>query len=135
MTVPRQKLADISRPYFAAAERGQLLLPRCLTCGRNFFYPTVLCQHCHSSEWEWVPSPGEGTIYSHTAVHRPLGSSLPAPYVVVVVELTEGIRMMGNLLDADPDAVEIGQAVRVDFAPSWQGQVVPMFRLAAPEAG
>jgi hypothetical protein len=127
---PRSNLADISRPYFEAAERGELVLPRCNRCGRHFFYATVLCQHCHTSDWDWQPSAGRGTIYSYTVVHRPLGSWFEAPYVVVVVELEEGIRMMGNLLGADPEAAAIGQPVRVDFAGSWQGRTVPMFRLA-----
>jgi uncharacterized protein len=127
---PRTNLADISRPYFEAAERGELVLPRCNRCGRHFFYATVLCQHCHTPDWDWQPSAGRGTIYSYTAVYRPLGSWFEAPYVVVVVELDEGIRMMGNLLGADPEAVAIGQPVRVDFAGSWQGRTVPMFRLA-----
>lgn len=130
MREPRQKLGDIARPYFDAAARGELVIPQCNSCRRHFFYATVLCQHCHSGDWEWVRSDGAGAIYSHTAVHRPLGSSLPAPYIVVVVELDEGIRMMGNLLDCADDVVKIGQRVSVDFAPSWQGDAVPMFRLA-----
>lgn len=137
MQDPRSKLADIGRPYFEGAERGELLLPRCNSCGRHFFYATVLCQHCRSDDWDWVPSKGDGEVYSHTAVHRPLGSSLKAPYVVVVVTLDEGVRVMSNLLDADPDTVAIGQRVKVDFARDWQGTVVPMFRLAgvSPKAG
>ncbi|HEY1688371.1 MAG TPA: Zn-ribbon domain-containing OB-fold protein [Solirubrobacteraceae bacterium] len=134
MPSPRSNLADIGRPYFEAAERGQLLLPRCNSCGRHFFYGTVLCQHCRSDDWDWVPSAGNGSIYSYTVVHRPLGSSLKAPYVVVVVTLEEGVRVMANLLDADPEAVAIDQRVQVDFAPDWQGKVVPMFRLAGGSA-
>jgi uncharacterized protein len=134
MTAPRQRLADIADPYFAAAKRHELVLPRCSSCDRHFFYPTVLCPHCHSSEWTWVPAGGDGVVYSFTVVHRPLGSSMPAPYVVAVVALPEGVRLMANLVGEGADSCEIGMPVRVDFSESWDGRTVPVFRPAADGA-
>jgi uncharacterized protein len=127
MTTTRRKLADIGRPLFDAAAEGRLVIPQCSSCGRHFFYPTVLCPHCHSKEWLWVESAGTGAVYSFTVVHRPLSSRLPAPYIIVIVGLDEGIRMMGNLLNCGIDDVAIGDRVRVTFAPGVDERVVPMF--------
>ncbi|MDO8210118.1 Zn-ribbon domain-containing OB-fold protein [Conexibacter sp. CPCC 206217] len=128
MPFPRSNLAEISTPFFDACERGELIVPRCDACGRLFFYPTVLCPHCHSEEWGWQQVSGEATIYSFTEVHRPLGSQMPAPYVVAVVELAEGgVRMMTNILGVEPGGLAIGDPVRVQFGTSWDGRTVPLF--------
>jgi uncharacterized protein len=126
---PRSNLAEIAVPFFEACERGELVIPRCDACGRLFFYPTVLCPRCHSDEWGWQRVSGDATIYSFTEVHRPLGSQLPAPYVVAVVTLAEdeSVRMMTNILDVSPGELALGDPVKVRFGTSWDGRTVPMF--------
>jgi uncharacterized protein len=136
MTQERSNLAQIADPFFAACERGELVVPRCSSCERLFFYPTVLCPHCHSFEWEYEQVSGEASVYSFTEVHRPLGSELPAPYVVAVVSLAEDerVRLMTNIVDVEPGDVALGDAVKVKFGKSWDGRDVPLFELATGAA-
>jgi hypothetical protein len=132
MATTRKKLADIGAPYFEGAERGDLVIPRCSSCRRYFFYPTVLCPQCHATERTWEKVSGAGSIYSYTVVYRPLSSRLSAPYVVAVIELDEGVRMMGNVLGSDPDDIAIGDRVGVTFAEGGDGRTVPMFERTPP---
>jgi uncharacterized OB-fold protein len=124
-------LADLAAPFFDAAARAELVVPRCDNCSRYFFYATVLCQHCHSPKWSWTRSSGLGTVYARTVVHRPLQPELEAPYVVAVIELDEGVRLMTNIVEVDPHQVAIGQRVEAVFGDSWNGRAVPFFRPTA----
>ena len=75
-----------------------------------------------SADTTWVAASGQGTIYSYSVMRR-----APVPYVVAYVTLAEGPTMITNIVDCAPDAVKIGQAVRVTFKPSDGGPPVPMF--------
>jgi uncharacterized OB-fold protein len=121
------KLSDYAKPHFEGCARGELMIPYCPGCERFFFYATVLCPRCHTPDWEWRQASGLGTVYSFTVVHRRLGPGLPAPYVVGVVELEEGVRLMTNLVDFDEDRLAIGALVTARFGTSWDGRDVALF--------
>ena len=127
------RLADLSAPFFAGCSRGELLIPQCRRCRRFFFYPTVLCPHCHYLGFDWYRAAGRATLYSYTVVHRPLSSALRGrvPYVVGIVDLAEGVRMMTNIVDCPTDVVAIGMPLEVRFDTSWDGRPIPVFRPAA----
>ena len=109
-------------PYWQAAAEGKLLLRRCAACSAFHFYPRVLCPFCFSEGTEWREAAGKGTVYSFSVMRR-----AAVPYVLSYVTLTEGPTMMANIVDCDPDALRIGQPVRVVFKSSDSGQLVPMF--------
>jgi len=106
-----------SRPFWQAARERRLAIQRCTECGRHFFYPRALCPFCHASTVEWVTASGRGTIYTFTIARRPAGPAFKAdvPYVVALVELEEGPRMMTNIIGVEPESVRIGQAVKALF--------------------
>jgi uncharacterized protein len=76
-----------------------------------------VCPVCHDAALEWADAAGTGTLYSYTVLHRAgkPGWEEDVPYVVALIELDEGPRLMGNLLDVDPAQVRIGMPVRVTF--------------------
>ncbi len=108
--------------FWQAAQEGRLLLKRCRACGRFHWYPRAVCPHCMSGETEWVEAKGEGTIYSFSVMAR-----AETPYAIAYVELAEGVRMMTNIVDCPLEAIRIGQAVRVRFAPTQGGGRLPVF--------
>lgn len=110
--------------YWAAAARGELLLKSCRSCGEAHFYPRSICPHCFSADTEWVAAAGTGEIYSFSVMRR-----ADPPYVIAYVTLAEGVGMLTNIVDCDPDAVRIGAAVRVAFA-ERDGRTAPVFELA-----
>ena len=115
-----------TQPFWDAAAEGKLLIKRCGACDRPHYYPRALCPYCLSADTHWVTTAGTGTVYSLSTMRR----GKDAPYTLAYVTLDEGPAVLTNL-DGDPDALAIGQRVRVKFAPTAEGAPpVPMF---APE--
>ncbi|WFN92248.1 bifunctional MaoC family dehydratase N-terminal/OB-fold nucleic acid binding domain-containing protein [Gordonia sihwensis] len=63
----------------------------------------------------YVVAAGTGTVYSYVVHHAPRVPGRELPFVVALVELDEGVRMLGQLRGVDPDAVRIGMPVEVEF--------------------
>jgi uncharacterized protein len=122
-----------SQPYWNAARADRLVIRKCKACGELHFMPRHLCPSCWSDQLEWVDARGTGRVHSFTVIRR---ASDPAfaplvPYVVALVELDEGPRMMANILGAGALDVKIGDAVRVTFQDRGDGAKVPQFERVA----
>lgn len=103
-----------TQPFWDGIAAGQLRLQRCRACARFVFYPRSICPHCMSAELEWVDADGAGVVHSYTVVHRAApGFAEEAPYVVALVELVEGVRMLTRLLGVSPEDARVGMSVRV----------------------
>ena len=113
-------------PFWQGAREGKLLVKHCAACGKNHFYPRSICPFCFSSDTHWLRASGRGVVYSYTAIS--LGSA--APYVLAYVTLEEGPTMLTNIVRSD--AIEIGQAVRLEFLQT-DGDPIPVF--AVPSQG
>lgn len=105
------------RPFFEAASEGRLAIQRCPECGNTVFFPRTVCPHCRRGTPESVDAAGTGTVYSFSIVVRSAihGYEDDVPYVVVLVTLDEGVRLMANIVNVAPDDVRIGMPVRVTF--------------------
>jgi hypothetical protein len=117
-------ITALTRPFWDAAARGRLLLPRCRACGRHFFRPEVACTHCFAIDWEWAPASGKGTLYSYSILHKAPAPGFKVPLVLAVVELDEGPCMFSNLVGCARDAIRIGMRLAVRFE-----QVAPAIHL------
>lgn len=105
---PKPKPTPESLPFWEATRAGKLLLQRCGDCHVAYFYPRALCPHCMSRNVAWFEASGRGTLHTYVISHRPGRSApLPPPYVVAIVELEEGPRMMTNLVGVEPDPEKI----------------------------
>ena len=115
--------------YWAAAREHRFVIQRCNSCGEHQFYPRGVCSHCQSSELEWREASGNGTIYSYSVNHRAPhpGFADDLPFVLAIVELEEGPRMMTNIVVSDPDSVTIGMAVTVTFDDVTDQVTLPKF--------
>jgi hypothetical protein len=131
---PRPVLRGEEAPFFAAAAEGRLAIQRCPSCGRAVFYARTVCPHCHVGSPEWTDASGRGTVHSFTILHRAgaPGFEEEIPYVVALIDLAEGVRMMANVVNVPPDRVEVGMAVAVTFERRAADFVVPQFE-PAPE--
>ncbi len=120
--------------FWRAASEGRLLLSECRDCGLTYHYPRALCPDCFSDDVEWREAAGTGEVYSYTVMRGVSGwpeSALPLVYAHV--ELDEGPRVITNIVDCDPDRVEVGLPVAVRFEPTDREDVaVPVF---APREG
>jgi len=121
-----------TKPYWDAAKEHRLLIQRCQECHAAIFYPRSVCPHCMSDQISWIEASGRGTIYSYTVVHRaPPPFADDAPYVVALIDLEEGVRLMSNV-GAPPSDVKIGAPVAVVFDDVTPEITLPKFCLAGP---
>lgn len=107
--------SDVSRPYWEAAAEGRLVLQCCAACGTVRHYPRLLCSNCYSDAVVWKPASGRGTIHSWTVAHHAYHPAFidELPYVLVTVDLEEGVRALGRW--RGEAALAIGQPVQGAF--------------------
>ena len=118
-------------PFWKAAAEGELRVQRCPACDHRQHYPRKLCTQCGGEPvWEAIRELGE--IHTFTVVRQfglpPFKDELP--YVVAMIDLAEGLRMMGNVTDVDPDEVHIGMAVEAYAVLAEEGVGIPYWRPA-----
>ena len=128
--IPLPRPTPLSRPHWDGCRKGVLRVQHCRDCGQHVFIPAPLCTRCQSEALDWVETSGTGTVYSYTVVHRPPRPQFRVPYVVAIVEMAEGWHLLTNLLDVEPEAVEIGMPVRVSFERLSDEITLPYFRPA-----
>lgn len=126
---PLPQIDPESQSYWTAAREGRLLIKRCTDCGKAHHYPRELCPHCHSDRVTWEQASGKGTVYTYTVARRPAGPAFKGdtPYVVALVELAEGPRMMTNLITVAPERVRIGMPVQLRFEAITDEVSLPKF--------
>ena len=99
-------LTEQSKPFFDALREGRLVLQRCAGCHRVRGLVAPTCPYCGGQSFSFETMSGEGTVHSWIRYRR---SYLPAfealmPYVVLCVELDEGARIFGRLVEDEPGA-------------------------------
>lgn len=115
--------------FWEGTKRGELRIQQCQSCGALAHYPRLVCPHCGSQEKAWITASGKGTVYSYTVLHRAPSPAFAAevPYVVAIIELDEGVRLMSNVVDCPPDEVRCGQRVKVRFDEVNEAVSLPRF--------
>ncbi|MFY0478443.1 Zn-ribbon domain-containing OB-fold protein [Achromobacter marplatensis] len=123
---------DLTRPFWEAAQNHQLTAQFCLACRQAQFYPRPFCVKCGSEKIEWKALSGKGRIYTYTINQRAPNAFMKTrlPYAVAIVDLDEGVRMMGNIVDSDLADIQIGKQVHVVFEALSQTLKLPQFTLA-----
>jgi len=111
---PLPLITEISRPFFDAAREQKLVMQRCPRDG-FFFYPRARCPHCLQADWAWQEAQPTGAIHSFSVerMGQDPGQRGRVPFTIVLVDLDDGPRMIGNM-EGEPD-VRVGQRVEVTF--------------------
>lgn len=131
-TTPRKPIprpAPESVPFWEAAKNHRLELPRCNACGKFWFPPSRSCPHCLAADFAWTPVSGRGTVFSFVVYHRVYHPAYEGevPYVVALIALEEGPRMLSNIVGVAPDKVRVDMPVKVVFDDVADGVSVPKF--------
>jgi uncharacterized protein len=130
---------ELTEGYWRAAQQGVLVIQRCQDCHFYVHYPRELCPRCLGRNLAFQPVSGRGVVYSYTVMHAALlpGFGPDVPYLCAVVELDEqrGLRMLGNILNAAPGEISIGDPVRVTFVTVAEGVVLPQFLVDGQASG
>lgn len=107
-TKPLPQPTPETQPFWDSMKRHQMQLPRCQDCREFHFYPRAFCPKCYSSNLAWEDVSGRGVLETYVINHRAAPRfEEDAPYVIAVVTLDEGPRMMTNLVEAEPDPARL----------------------------
>ncbi|HVW90543.1 MAG TPA: Zn-ribbon domain-containing OB-fold protein [Gaiellaceae bacterium] len=120
--------SELAKPYWDAAAEGRMVIQHCDACDGAIFPPRPLCPACWSDSVSWREVSGRARVESFSVVHRAPNETFAAdvPYVVALVLLDEGPRMMTNIVGCDPDDVAIDMRVRAVYT-QYDGFVLPQF--------
>jgi len=108
--------------FWDAINEGKLLIPRCKDTDQFFWYPRKISPYTLSGNVEWIEASGSGIIYTYSVMRR-----ADPQYVIAYVTLDEGITMMTNIVECDPETLEVGQPVKLLMVESDEGQKIPVF--------
>jgi len=124
----------LDEEFWSHCADERLCFQVCTSCDTWRHLPRSYCAHCGSGDWSWRESKGRGRLYSWTVTHQPsLPQFLPdVPYVVAVIELEEGVRMVSHLRGVEPGQLEIDLPVALEFERVSDDVALPMFRAASP---
>ncbi|GAA4088350.1 OB-fold domain-containing protein [Actinomadura miaoliensis] len=115
-TTPMRPVTSLDTAFFwEGAKAGELRIQRCADCGALRHPPGPMCPSCHSVARDHTVASGRGHVHSYVVHHHPPVPGRTPPFVVAVVELEEGVRVVGNVLRCDPGEVTVGMPVRVTF--------------------
>ena len=134
--MPKRPLPEATpetREFWEGAKRGELRIQRCLACKKAYFFPRPFCPSCSSKDVEWFTASGKASLYSYVISYRPAyGFQDYVPYVIAVVQLEEGPRMMTNVIGIEPTPENL--PIDLPLEVSWDKQddniTLPLFRPA-----
>jgi uncharacterized protein len=128
-----RNLADptpITRAWWDATRDQRLVIQTCAACGHRQHEPRAICQACAGDDLHHFDAAGTGTVVSFTVIHRAPSPDVDAPYVVAIVELDEGVRLLTNLVDIDPADVACDLPVTVTWLALDDGRHLLQFHPA-----
>lgn len=138
--MPKRALPESTpetQEFWDGAKRGELRIQRCTACGKAYFFPRPFCPHCSSRDVKWFTASGKAKLHTYVINHRPaMGFRDDAPYVIAIVELEEGPRMMTNIIGIEPTPENL--PIDLPLEVTWEKQsddiTLPLFRPAGSAA-
>ena len=114
--------------FWAGTAVGELRIQHCDDCGALRHPPGPRCPSCGNMTPGYVVAAGTGEVYSYVVHHHPRVPGKKLPIVIALVQLPEGVRMVGELLGVEPDQVRIGLPVRAEFVRIDDDLTLPAWR-------
>lgn len=105
-----------SRYWREIPQRYRYEASRCTGCGKIFFPPRLVCSACGSREFEPTKLAESGKLLTYTVIHTPPQPFVDqAPYAMGIVELDDGVRITGQVVDCDFSDLAVGKRVKLEF--------------------
>lgn len=128
VVVLRPVISKDTEFFWAGTAAGELRIQRCGACHRLRHPPGPACPECGALKPEYVVASGLGEVYSFVVHHHPAVPGRELPFVIALVELDEGVRLLAELVDVPADAVRIGLPVRISFVRIDGELTMPVWR-------
>ena len=115
--IPIPANEQLTKPFWEAAKRKELIIPYCNSCSNLFFYPREVCPNCFSKDLTWKKMSGNGRGYSYTHVHQSVHPSFQSSHghIYAIVELDEGPKIPSGIVGCKPEDVYVDMPVFVAF--------------------
>jgi len=119
----------MNRAYWEGTAKNELRVCKCNRCGARFRFAHEWCPECWNLELGWEKVSGHGTVTNFSVVHQAPYPAFEdvAPYVLALIQLAEGVRIMSNVIGCDPEKVRVGMPVKVTFEKRGDF-AIPMFQ-------
>jgi uncharacterized OB-fold protein len=129
---PLPRLDADNRAFWTAGAEGKLCVHHCRDCGNWIHPPMPVCRVCRSENVGPQAVPGTGVVDSFTVNHQAWGPGMEVPFVIARVALdgAPGVILTTNIVNCAPDAVDIGDRVRVVFE-QHEDVYIPLFEKVA----
>ena len=121
--------------FWAGTAAGELRIQRCGGCGALRHPPGPMCPACGEARPGYAVAAGTGEVYSYVVQHHPPVPGKQLPIVIALVQLPEGVRMVGELVGVSPERARIGLPVRAEFVRVDDTLTLPAWREDTPAAG
>ncbi len=127
---PLPKIDELdTAEFWAATKEKELRYQQCANCSTIIFYPRRVCSGCTNGKLEWKVSKGLGSIYTYSIVrlsYHPFFKQ-KLPYVVAYIDLDEGLRILSNVIEHDPETIKIGMKVSLEWE-EHENLNIPLFK-------
>jgi uncharacterized OB-fold protein len=134
--VIRPMMGRDSQFFWDGTAAGELRIQQCNACGALRFPPGPTCVECGKFDRGHIVAAGTGTVFSYVVHRYPPVPGKELPIVIALVDLDEGVRMVGEVVDAVSDSgdaeIEIGMALRVDYRRIDDDLTLPIWSLDTP---
>jgi uncharacterized protein len=120
-----------SQAFWDGTAAGELRIQVCNACGAKRFPPGPACPDCGALDRGWETTAGRGTVFSFVVHRHPPVPGKELPIVIALIDLDEGVRMVGEVVDAVRDGeadIEIGTSLQVDFNRIDDELTLPVWR-------
>jgi len=114
-TPPSPAPDALTRSFWEACRQKRLEICVCESCDHLFLPPGPRCPRCWADRIATRAASGEGSVHTFAVYRRTYHPALPAPYVVAVIALKEGPRLISNVIGCAPEEVRIDMPVRLRF--------------------
>lgn len=133
-TRPLPRITAFSRPFWDGCAAGELRVQRCRDCGAAQLPPLARCRACGGEALAWQAVEARGELHSFTVVHRAPSDAFRAgvPYVLALVDIAPGARLLMHVTGCDPQAVAIGMALEIGFEHRDDGEATAWLPVARP---
>jgi uncharacterized OB-fold protein len=121
-----------TQPYWDGLREHRLRLQTCADCGKVRHYPRPMCDACWSMNTNWINASGRGSVHSWTITHYAFhpGFKGDLPYILLTVDLPEGLRMNAQTRGIEASALRVGVPVKLAFDTVKPDLTLPVFEAA-----
>ncbi|HKZ93640.1 MAG TPA: Zn-ribbon domain-containing OB-fold protein [Candidatus Bathyarchaeia archaeon] len=119
--------------FYKFVGEGKLMAAKCINCGAVTLPPRPACSKCLSQNLKWIPVDEECKLLTYTMIHvSPKEFESKVPYALGIVKFDDGSQLLGMIRDIEPNKIQIGMTLKVDFektstSPSAPAQTQPQW--------